>query len=182
MKYHKMFLLPVAMLSFLFLDCSRNKPSSPVDLNTANSSAWKDTANRIYEFKVYTSGNTSNYVPTAQANNTLYDLVKDSVTFHQKLVYSPMSWDSTFIPDTVFKSQCGTLVSDVWSSQAVDYYVEGLYLYQKGLYIKYQRTAFPIDAMTSYYRAFLFILVNSNIGDSLILVENNTVKKTFYAH
>ena len=183
MTHSRTLLVSIGVMLCLMAGCRKDNPTTSTNSSTPIDPVWKNSNYQTVDYRYYSIGTTSNYTPVGQIDTTRYDCIKDSVTFHQKLAYARVSWDSTYIPGTVFNYQCGILVSDIWDSQYVDYFVKGLYLYNNGLYIDYQRTPLPVNnPQTPVLKSFIFILFNSNVADSLMLIENNTAKTKFYVH
>ena len=183
MTHSRTLILSIGLFLCLITSCKKDSPTASTSPSTSTDPVWKNSAYQTVPFRYYSQGTTSNYSPAGPIDSTRYDCIRDSVTFHQKLPYVRVSWDSTYIPGTVFNYQSGMLVSDIWDSIYPDYFIKGVYLYNKGLYIDYQRDPYPINnPQTPEYKSFLFVLFNSNIADSLLLIENNTQKATFSLH
>jgi hypothetical protein len=142
--------------------------------------AWKDPLHTTVGFTEYSPRNSSSYTAYAQNEKTVYGYIPDAPAFKQFMAYTPQPWDSTVIADLLFETRYGVLVSDLWLNAKADYFVEGVYLYDSTLYVNYQRTLYPVQSSeNTQYRSYLFVLIQKNSADTIVLVENNREIKNY---
>ncbi len=162
------FIYCLSFLSLYFVfnsGCSKN--DNPIQISDSD---WDNPNNKTVVYDVYPS---SNYTSFYNYNSTFYAFISDTVSFNQYLTFTPGTNDSTSLPSSVFDLYYSVLVSDKWVDRVVDYDVEGVYLFNKKLYLKYQRTEFKTEFNNDLPTSFLYVLIRRSQADTLILVENN---------